>query len=668
MSRTMRTKIQRLRAMSVPEIAHRLKQFFYDKIDHARHQLFGAETPEQFLDRHRITSTKILLSEFRQRSIFTWQNIPADELHNLISEHFAQYRQATLSAADEFVQYRFRIFDKTVDFGSKIDWHYDPTKDHSVPLVWWNRVQYYNPDMVGEVKYVWELNRHQHFVTLAKAYFLTNDEKYARILFCQWEQWLEDNPLKYGINWTSSLECAFRLISWTWALQFAKQSSLLTEELFSRILQSVAQHADFIGHHLSLYSSANNHLIGEGAGLIYAGCYFPELKKSAVWCEKGFHIVFQEMLNQVHSDGVTKEQTTWYQKYVFDLGVLTKCAADFVGRKIPEQLTDRLERMAGFVDAVIDSSGNVPAIGDDDGGEALKLTDAQRNRYHEMLGVAAVLFDRGEFKKTQTPPEALIWLLGDAGLKKYNSLDRKSVAKSLNVFQQGGYAIVRTVQPVEQVFVFDAGPIGLSTMAAHGHADALSFTLSVGGQKIFIDSGTYGYTGAGEERNYFRGTKAHNTLSIDNKNQADILGPFQWGRKPGTSLDQASYENGTMILRGHHNGYARTAGTHHRTITFDNRLTWTINDKMNGKGVHHIDVCFHLAPCDLKDEDHKLLAHFENLHVELAFSCEQLFSVHIEEKDHSDFFGAKFGHPVVRIHSFVELPFEFSTTIQLKPI
>lgn len=585
-----------------------------------------------------------------------------------MTTNFPRYRQATLSAANELVLNRVRLFDKTIDFGSKIDWHYDPLQNRSLPVMWWDKVPYYNSDFVKEVKYVWELNRHQHFVTLAKAFFLTGDKKYARILFYQWEQWLEDNPWKYGINWTSSLECAVRLISWTWAIQLAKQSSLLTEELFTKILHSVAQHADFIRHHLSLYSSANNHLIGEGVGLIYAGCYFPELKHSADWREKGFHIVFHNVLNQVHADGVTKEQTIWYQKYVFDLGVLAKCAADFVGHQVPEQFMNRLQRMAEFVNAIIDCSGNVPAIGDDDGGEALMLTEVQRNRYHELLAVAAVLFERKEFKKTHNAPEATLWLFGDAGIKKYDSLSAKNNKRRLNVFQHGGYAIVRKLQPVEQMFVFDAGPIGLGTMAAHGHADALSFTLSVGGEKIFIDSGTYGYIGAGKERDYFRGTSAHNTLCIDGQNQADILGPFQWGRKPGTSLDHAVEVNDEIALNGHHNGYAQTAGIHYRTINFDNGLTWTINEKVTGKGTHHIDLYFHLIPCEIKHENNKVWVNFQNCHIEMRFSCKQLFSLHIEEKEHSEYFGMKSLHPVIRIHSFAQLPFAFTTTIQLNPI
>src|SRR6202007_1994967 len=101
----------------------------------------------------------------------------------------------------------------------------------------WSRLNYLDPEMIGDKKIVWELNRHQYFATLGQAYWLTNDERYAETFVAHLASWMEQNPPKLGINWASSLEVAFRSISWLWALYFFKDSSVLTPELFVRVLK-----------------------------------------------------------------------------------------------------------------------------------------------------------------------------------------------------------------------------------------------------------------------------------------------------------------------------------------------------------------------------------------------------------------------------------------------
>ena len=76
--------------------------------------------------------------------------------------------------------------------------------------------------------------------------------------------------------------------------------------------------------------------------------------------------------------------------------------------------------------------------------------------------------------------------------------------------------------------VADAGPLGYLSIAAHGHADALAFTLSAHGQELLIDPGTYAYHTEREWRDWFRGTAAHNTVTLDDENQSVIGGNFMW--------------------------------------------------------------------------------------------------------------------------------------------
>ena len=109
-----------------------------------------------------------------------------------------------------YVTHRFDLLGyRDLDYGADIDWHLDVVHGKRAPRQSWFKVKYLDFDQVGDSKITWELNRHQHFVTLAKAYWLTGNEKFVQEIFAQWKQWQQENPYPVGINWASSLEVGF---------------------------------------------------------------------------------------------------------------------------------------------------------------------------------------------------------------------------------------------------------------------------------------------------------------------------------------------------------------------------------------------------------------------------------------------------------------------------
>ena len=110
-------------------------------------------------------------------------------------------------------------------------WQSDVVHGKRGPRKPWFKVKYLDFEEVGDSKITWELNRHQHFVTLAKAYWLTGDDKFAREIFAQWTHWHKENPYPLGMNWASSLEVAYRSLSWIWTLFLLQECPLFTTEL-----------------------------------------------------------------------------------------------------------------------------------------------------------------------------------------------------------------------------------------------------------------------------------------------------------------------------------------------------------------------------------------------------------------------------------------------------
>ncbi len=677
-------KLHRLGAMSIPEMFYRFGRDLSELAD--KRSLLHLKEPEMldaFLRRHHLlngspTTKAAVFQKFLSRDIFPWQMEDTDKIKELFANEFSSFKKVTLKTAARAAKNELTIFDRTVCFGEKIDWHRDILAGKSISLKYWKDVNYRDPYSVREVKYVWELNRQQHFVTLAKAWFLTGNEKYAKALFIQWMDWIEKNPYKFGVNWTSSLESAFRLISWTWALQFAKSSASFSPELYFKILQSLENHGRYIDEHLSQYSSANNHLIGEALGLIYVGCYCPELQQSRKWRDKGFHILSSEFEKQVHADGVIKEQSTFYQKYIFDFGVLAQIAAEYANIAMPKIISQICKKMAGFVFHVMDCAGNVPPIGDDDGGEAVRLSEGEANPFHALLSTASVLFNAPEFKNSGTPiHEATFWLTGFSGQLKFHKLNALKSRPTVANFPDGGYVIVRSeTNSMHQHLVFDYGPIGLGRLAAHGHADALSIILHVNGEPVLIDSGTFLYLGAGEWRKYFKGTPAHNTVTVDERDQSESLGVFQWGRKAKAELNLLNESDDAVIFSARHDGYKKLGVTHKRHVNFDRHSRWIISDELHGNGVHKADVYFHLAHCTFEQDDSKeIICVFKKSKIRFQFQSPQLLTVNTlaGRKNpimgwHSLHFGEKEEHPVIRVSLQERLPLLLTTRMDVENV
>src|SRR5262249_50375611 len=203
--------------------------------------------------------------------------------------------------------------------GDPIDWHLDPTSGRRAPLDHWSRIDHLDAARIGDVKVIWELNRCQWLVTLAQAYALAGDERYARAALDAIDAWIAKNPPGYGINWTSSLEAAYRLIAWTWALHLVAASASLDVARLARVLGTLADHAARVERYLSVHFSPNTHLTGEALGLVYAGVVLRDVAAAPRWLALGNAILTRELERQVLADGVHFEQSTCYQRYTADI-------------------------------------------------------------------------------------------------------------------------------------------------------------------------------------------------------------------------------------------------------------------------------------------------------------------------------------------------------------
>jgi hypothetical protein len=579
-----------LRALSMPpaEILDRLRQYSLSRFDLAAYRL--GITPEIGISKTSVPECRFFFSEKEIASI-----------GSLLRQHVPRKVDEIAAQAEKICQHRFDLLGyENLNYGEDIDWQYDAVHRKSAPRKPWFKIAYLEFSQVGDHKVIWELNRHQHWVTLAKAYRLTGEDRFANELLSQWGDWHEQNPYPVGINWASSLEVAFRSLSWLWVYYLLNGCSALPSDFRKDWLRALGVNGRFIEHHLSTYFSPNTHLLGEAVALFFIGTLCPELRPAKRWQHRGWQIILQESNRQVQPDGFHFEQSTYYHVYALDLFLHARTLASRNGSSIPPEFDDVIEKMLEALCA-LGRTGVVPQLGDDDGG---RLFDPRRNRTEHLLdplATGAVLLNRGDFAAcVPALPEETLWLLGESAPMEFDRLAATKPAPESIALESSGLYVMAGSDGNQQL-VIDAGSQGAFS-AGHGHADALSVTLSAHGRPLLIDRGTFAYVGAESQRDAFRGTGAHNTLQVDGRDQAEPSGPFGWEYLPAVKTERWLNCADFDLFVGSHNGYGRR-GVEHRRFVFSLKSNfWLIRDVASGPGKHRLDLRFCLAPGLLPDQ------------------------------------------------------------------
>ncbi len=532
-----------------------------------------------------------------QPAAFFFRSEQVESLLQLIRQRLPEQAENIVTWAEKIRAHRFDLLGyEDLDYGPSINWHLDLVHGKAAPRKSFHRIHYLDFMEVGDSKVTWELNRHQHLVTLAKAYRLTGDERYAQEIHSQWRDWHSANPYPLGINWASSLEVAFRSLSWTWMYYLLEGTPALAPGFRRDWLRAQSVNGRHLERYLSTYFSPNTHLLGEAVGLFFLGTLCGELSGAARWKTTGWQIVLQEARRQVNSDGLHFEQSTYYHVYALDWFLHAALLATANGQSLPKELEQTLELMMNALFR-LSLAGPPAGFGDDDGG---RVFDPCRNRAEHMLdplAAGAVLFGRADFKRLAGGlREETIWLLGQSGVEEWDRIkaDAQLAGPVSAAFESSG---VYVLGAAGSQLTIHGGP-AIAQTYGHSHADALSICLQSGGRQLLIDCGTGEYVGEGNIRNLFRGTAMHNTLRVDGKDQRDPAGAFSWEQEVRVRTEQWITGESFNLFVGSHDGYQRLPSlvTHRRWIVALKSGFFLVRDSVEGKGEHRLDISWHLAP------------------------------------------------------------------------
>jgi hypothetical protein len=485
-----------------------------------------------------------------------------------------------IEQADRICEGKFDLLGlKNLSFGDPIDWHFEPVTGKRIPLLHWSKLDYLDAGVAGDKKIVWELNRHQYFMKLGQAYVLTGDQRYARTFAAHLDEWMDANPPKLGINWASSLEVAFRSISWLWALYFFKGA--IPPERMNRALKFLYLNARHLESYLSTYFSPNTHLTGEALGLFYLGTLLPEFGEAKRWRELGAGILIEQIPVHVKGDGVYFEHSSYYHRYTTDFYL------HFLILSRNPSVEKALVSLLNHLMYITRPDGTTPFFGDDDGGRLAMLDARGPNDFRAPLATGAALFARGDYKFVAgDAAEELLWLLGFEGLQKYDALKPHEPEKTSYAFPEGGYFVMRDGWTRSSNYLLlDCGPHG-SLNCGHAHSDALSFDLAANGRTVLVDPGTYTYTGSKELRDWFRSSQAHNTVTLDGESSSVPDGPFTWKK-----IDECRLRD--WVTTNDYDYVSGETSTLTRSIVFLKNNSWIVRDTLKAPGEHRAEVNFH---------------------------------------------------------------------------
>lgn len=359
--------------------------------------------------------------------------------------------------------------------------------------------------------------------------------------------WIESCPIGRSPAW-DPYPTALRIRNWIKAYQILA-GPIEDDESFACELQgSLRTQLRFLESHLE-YHLLGNHLLEDGCSLLLGGLFFsgPEADR---WRSRGESIVKEQVEIQILSDGGHDERSPMYHLII--LALLRETAAGLASHDstVPTYLSRAIERMEKWGAAMVHPDGEIPLFND------------------AAFGITQPLALQPE---PEDPPvfEAL---------------------------EESGYFLFR--EPEERHVLFaDCGALGPDHQPGHGHCDALSFELSVGGKRLIVDSGVESYYANLSWRNYYRSTRAHNTLMIDEEEQSEIWSRFRVARRARTRATWTDDER-LSSLCAIHDGYTRLPNpvVHHRWFLWIDRRFWLITDYLSGEGEHTVNSFLHFHP------------------------------------------------------------------------
>lgn len=460
----------------------------------------------------------------------------------------------TLELANNILLHKFKPHKgyPTFNYGKDINWQYRPVQDQLL-TTFLHRTAFWEP--------------------LGIVYRSTADEQYAKEWIFQVRDWIKKNkqgayPDDKDFAWKAFV-VSFRLNHWSAYFNMFINSPHFTPAFLMEFLNSYNEQSNFV---ITNYTDIGNHRLYEALHLMYAGSSFPEMKEATNWRKSGIVVLNEEINKQLLPDGVQFELSPSYHIGTIKIFLDALQIAQLNGaeKEFPESYRNLVEKMVlaignySFPDYTFPLYGNAFLINKE---LMLKNYKLWAKVFPENKVIQYYATDGVSGKK----PDYLSSSLPNAGFYAFRN----------------GWDTNSTVMQIK------AGP----PAEFHAHPDNGNFVLWVKGRDFTPDSGSFIYANVGNhensKRDWYRSTKAHQTLTIDNKNIENNAQLQKW--ETGANLDILSYSNPSYKDLNHQ-----------RTFLFIDKTFFVIIDRAIGTAKGNLGIHYNLK------EDSKATANTSN--------------------------------------------------------
>jgi len=588
--------------------------------------------------RHRggLIRLQMPLYKWADRPLATWlkKNIPSESTsyaewrkQNAPKFFFDKtYREIHLAGCDinVAVQEADRILNGEIKFfsheyqqmGFPPNWHIDPTSGIELNSTkHWSQISDDNviarralvlPDEAissqrhTDIKFIWEANRFGMVYTLVRAYAVTNDEKYPQAFWQLIQDWAEHNPPNTGANWKDGQEIALRLMAWTFGFYAFINSPSTTPEQISQFTQLVAAQAERIYKNIGYaISTRSNHTISEAFGLWMVGLLFPELKESEKYFSLGKRLLEEETAKQIFLDGSYAMYSINYHRFILHIYLYAIRLGEINQLPFTNYIKTSISNSINYLSNLIDpSTGQMPVYGSNDGALVLPLNNCDFTDYRPLLQLGSVIttgkrmFEEGEWD------EDVFWLCGGGFTAKDSKKEERGNKPSVS-FPDGGTYIIRSTNSRTIIRCTDY-------RSRPSHADQLHLDLWIHGHNIACDAGTYLYSGEGIWRNGLAHTSAHNTVTVDGKEQMSMASRFTWTDWAKGKVLQHN-EN---LWQGEHDGYKPVR--HKRTVMALEGDRWLVIDNLDSSESHQYTLHWLLSDAPFTENKNSIHLKYES--------------------------------------------------------
>ena len=473
-------------------------------------------------------------------------------------ETAAAIQRARAASANEFCFLRHNV-----SFGGQVRWH-----DPELSQLWRYHLHYFG--------YVSDLLIWANAAERDVAYRTFRDLTVS---------WINSNHLLTGDGW-HPYTISLRVVNWLHAFAFFSKEMNSDEPTSDLLLRSAYGQMQVLFSDLEL-DVRGNHLMENIRALLWAGIAFKGAEPNK-WLRHGLQLLEQEIDEQILSDGGHFERSPGYHLVVFkDLLEIALWLRRNQG-SVPATLDNALHRMRAYLWNILAPDGNVPLLKDSAWDAAPVPGD--------LLAACAVYFAEPLYKIDERFGLYPRILFGLEGLEKYKQWSVNEAPRSSIALSSSGHYVLRD-EPIGDHLVLDAGKPCPDYLPAHAHADMLTYELTCGGERTVVDSGVYEYK-AGPWRDYFRSTRAHNTVEVAGENQSEVWSSFRVGRRARPGPVTWKQGDDWVLVQAEHDGYRRLSVpvTHQRTMLYMRERFWLVADQLWGNGQTTADNHVHLNP------------------------------------------------------------------------